>query len=622
MPTKLLSYIEAGLGPDCQVDYKIPFDAAIEALNTAKEVNKTTSTCMHLKHELAQKVLSSVTIVNGDLNIAQSSIPQAGSGVFATANIEQNKLVYFSDNPLVRCTTLEETNLVCCDWCCEMDNMNMINAIGMISRMPCADNPDMRKCKSCGGVSYCSRVCLEKAWEASHCAHCDPELISRVEVLKPEMKLTSRLLFGIQSGHISKLKFSQFNLLPNERWTGKDPILLTDPQLGDMMKKAELLKRISSSSLHLKEIAELLGRVATNLKWLDTSCGGRICAALDILTSLVNHSCTPNIWLIWNNGRIEARALKPIKAGEELFVSYVNPLNWVLKRQIALFKEHHFVCNCPKCINDSSADDAAGLDEMQKQKRWATIDTLERTWIKLRATLTKRDLPQPDFERYLKQIEDTAGRKFPRSMEPLPYIYLEFSKLFIGASQEQLALKAAVKAFIAHKGMRNLRYVETLKMLAYHLLIHRKLSLRSACVCSALKCDTDRFRVDLTEPAKDGTNFGEDRSSISIVAYGYTMFLGQEAETILGKENDSYVALKFPSFQCMQGADFPPTDARFAKRFVEAQTKMLKWAEVPLDKGIELDFLMDKMMKEFELTDASRLIRSAMGKTMDLIKLA
>lgn len=68
--------------------------------------------------------------------------------------------------------------------------------------------------------------------------------------------------------------------------------------------------------------------------------------ALDIVMSLMNHSCDPNVVTIFEGSRLIVRSLRPIQAGEELLQCYTDETCDVLLRRKKLLEQYHFVCQC------------------------------------------------------------------------------------------------------------------------------------------------------------------------------------------------------------------------------------------------------------------------------------
>eukprot|EP00930_Biecheleria_cincta_P006415 TRINITY_DN107417_c0_g1_i1.p1 TRINITY_DN107417_c0_g1~~TRINITY_DN107417_c0_g1_i1.p1 ORF type:complete len:723 (+),score=112.05 TRINITY_DN107417_c0_g1_i1:45-2213(+) len=65
--------------------------------------------------------------------------------------------------------------------------------------------------------------------------------------------------------------------------------------------------------------------------------------------SLLNHSCSPNAVLQWHGAEAVLVCLRPIKAGEEVCISYVNECEGVLSRRYFLLRQQGFLCLCARC---------------------------------------------------------------------------------------------------------------------------------------------------------------------------------------------------------------------------------------------------------------------------------
>lgn len=95
-----------------------------------------------------------------------------------------------------------------------------------------------------------------------------------------------------------------------------------------------------------------------------------ICAA--------NHSCDPNVVMTFLQPKVELRALRPIKSGEEIFVKYVDVTNPIGVRQAELKETYFFDCKCSKCSKGTkSAEDRFAQDPEELPARYHAIaDTL------------------------------------------------------------------------------------------------------------------------------------------------------------------------------------------------------------------------------------------------------
>ncbi|KAI0070833.1 SET domain-containing protein [Panus rudis PR-1116 ss-1] len=96
----------------------------------------------------------------------------------------------------------------------------------------------------------------------------------------------------------------------------------------------------------------LLGIINTNAIPLGALPGfsgmvGGVCLEL----SRINHSCCPNVTHRFDlqSFSVEARAIRPIARGTELFIPYVHILDSRAERQKDLRSKYGFTCTCPSC---------------------------------------------------------------------------------------------------------------------------------------------------------------------------------------------------------------------------------------------------------------------------------
>jgi hypothetical protein len=67
------------------------------------------------------------------------------------------------------------------------------------------------------------------------------------------------------------------------------------------------------------------------------------------LGSLMNHSCCPNVNVVYEGRRQVVRASKFIPKGTEIVSCYIDPILSHDERQSALFSQYGFQCTCPRC---------------------------------------------------------------------------------------------------------------------------------------------------------------------------------------------------------------------------------------------------------------------------------
>lgn len=95
-----------------------------------------------------------------------------------------------------------------------------------------------------------------------------------------------------------------------------------------------------------------------------------ICAA--------NHSCDPNVTMTFLQPKVELRALRPIKSGEEIFVKYVDVTNPIGVRQAELKQRYFFDCQCSKCLKGTGGaeDRFAESPDSLPSRYFAVADVL------------------------------------------------------------------------------------------------------------------------------------------------------------------------------------------------------------------------------------------------------
>lgn len=81
--------------------------------------------------------------------------------------------------------------------------------------------------------------------------------------------------------------------------------------------------------------------------------GDNTCLGLcfEPIVSMANHSCTPNAYISFIGRQLSLRALDPIKKGEEITISYIDP-SYPLPIRQAELSRYYFTCTCDKCTSD------------------------------------------------------------------------------------------------------------------------------------------------------------------------------------------------------------------------------------------------------------------------------
>ncbi|KAI9598568.1 hypothetical protein BDF19DRAFT_346444, partial [Syncephalis fuscata] len=67
------------------------------------------------------------------------------------------------------------------------------------------------------------------------------------------------------------------------------------------------------------------------------------------VASLLNHSCRPNCIYRFDGVQLQVIAQRPISAGEELTISYIDWIYGPNERTNQLERQYFFQCQCLRC---------------------------------------------------------------------------------------------------------------------------------------------------------------------------------------------------------------------------------------------------------------------------------
>ena len=99
--------------------------------------------------------------------------------------------------------------------------------------------------------------------------------------------------------------------------------------------------------------------------------------------ALANHSCSPNAAIIFDSRTISLRSLNEIKSGEQILISYIDPIQPREGRRAELRERYFFTCECEVCKRDENPYQiflrtlsTLAADEDKNSQIWLDIKTL------------------------------------------------------------------------------------------------------------------------------------------------------------------------------------------------------------------------------------------------------
>lgn len=295
------------------------------------------------------------------VEVKPSGIAGAGRGLFARKTFSPGDIVASVDRPLVaECEN--ERLLDTCSWCFQRSITEPEERAQAASMGLPMGYTEVKACTACKKVAYCSKKCQSRAWKQEHKYECKiigfpgrPDLpppvraviklIRRLEAdpAGSSSKLLELLTFKPFSGGAGvdefgfhhKARLDDFNLLAQAAWHYCDKPNFEFAS-GELVAKGFLFAFYSNQVAISSPLDE-----------------GQYGNSFDPLICSANHSCEPNAVITFTQPGQSIRALKPIKAGDEIFVHYVDISNPFSVRQLELKDGYYFNCRCNKCKKGS-----------------------------------------------------------------------------------------------------------------------------------------------------------------------------------------------------------------------------------------------------------------------------
>ncbi|KAL1957992.1 hypothetical protein VTO42DRAFT_5204 [Malbranchea cinnamomea] len=271
--------------------------------------------------------------------------PGAGTGLFATTTIYPGFNV--CDLPTSFATVLDSARLE--DTC---SNCFGVRSIKAESNLGEAAN-GLKLCTGCRTVRYCDRTCQVENWKAAHKYECAIYRDLYPKVLPVNSRAVMRLVL---LRAVKRLSQKDIDIFEKDLQSHIKAIEQTNKeQFERLVLSAKAVHSYSKTDMHLNTIVDYFAKLEINSFNLTTPFHDRIGLCIQPYASFINHSCDPNAVVGFDQGRIFIKALREIKSGEQVFISYVDNTNPFELRQKELLERYFFECTCPKCAMGTSA---------------------------------------------------------------------------------------------------------------------------------------------------------------------------------------------------------------------------------------------------------------------------
>lgn len=199
-------------------------------------------------------------------------------------------------------------------------------------------------------------------WKLGHRHECRVFRELWPNVLPNTVRLVLRLLLNRQARCVSEEAWNAFVGLQShvEDFKGlrsKNDDGLTTWQTIGLMSQAAM--KYSGTKETPERIQDMIARVMINTHTLTNQTLDPLGICLEPQTALLNHSCAPNSYLLFDGPRLSLRSLGRISAGSELRISYSDGTVSTAQRRADLQSRYFFTCECQACskgITNGQAD--------------------------------------------------------------------------------------------------------------------------------------------------------------------------------------------------------------------------------------------------------------------------
>ncbi|KAG6948626.1 hypothetical protein JG688_00015012, partial [Phytophthora aleatoria] len=218
-------------------------------------------------------------------------------------------------------------------------------------------------CDDCSEGFFCSEECQEKLQDV-HEKEC--EALEEVDLIATKTSTDVdllRLLIRILASRShdaadGKFRMDEEGNVRSSYANVKDLVHVLDKEAGPWADHVRagaqkiLEDLLDECHLPVEEILVIAAQINENSYSLDALDEKHLVAAVGLfpICGLINHSCQPNCtWSNAGDSIMEVRALRDIKEGEEITLSYIDIDKERNERQKELRDTKHFDCQCERC---------------------------------------------------------------------------------------------------------------------------------------------------------------------------------------------------------------------------------------------------------------------------------
>ncbi|KAF1986252.1 SET domain-containing protein [Aulographum hederae CBS 113979] len=288
----------------------------------------------------------------------------AGNGLFATKDIPAGGLIFRKTRPLIGVLDIGHLADTCSNCFVWTQDHSLLE--------PTDVPKEVKACTGCQVLRYCSKKCQSQSWKRHHKHECSVLTKAPTPHLLPQaVRATMQITRMRESG-----------VMAEDDWEGLvklDSHYETVESMGG--ERFETLQTFGMGawqystptprSFSILDSQKMFARVLVNALTLVSPSFDPMGICIDPIASVANHSCDPNAVAVMDHPGLSFRALRSIKKGEEVFISYIDSTEWFAMRQKLLKAKYHFTCRCSKCEHGPTLrEDQFAIRPKDLSKKW------------------------------------------------------------------------------------------------------------------------------------------------------------------------------------------------------------------------------------------------------------
>ncbi|XP_019729317.1 N-lysine methyltransferase SMYD2-B-like [Hippocampus comes] len=210
----------------------------------------------------------------------------------------------------------------------------------------------LARCGKCKKAYYCNVTCQKGDW-AVHKLECSAMVAFGEKWCPSESsRLVARIL-ATKKTQKERSASEKILLVADMQSHAED---VDNEKRDNIQADAAGLHRFFSKHMDFpdsKELLSLFSQVSCNGFTIEDEELSHIGTAVYPDVALINHSCVPSVIVTFKGPNAEVRAVKDMKAGDEVLISYIDLLYPTDDRNGRLRESYYFSCDCAECHTKS-----------------------------------------------------------------------------------------------------------------------------------------------------------------------------------------------------------------------------------------------------------------------------